>query len=917
MSVLSMIYSFFLMPIQLIFEVIFSYAYRFTSENTGLSIILLSLAFNLLVLPLYRRSDAIQEEERNIEAKLHDGVQHIKKTFKGDERTMMIQTYYRQNNYSPLYVLRSAISLFLAIPFFIVAYRFLSSLPQLHGASFGPIADLGVPDGLLTIGGLTINVLPIIMTAVNVISTIIFTKGYPPKTKIQLYGMAAFFLIFLYNSPSGLVFYWTLNNVFSLIKTIFYKIKNPKKVLNILLLCIGILMFGFSIIKGFSGGPVKWMILLGIVGLALCIPFVYTQIKAKTKFSFPDIKAQPNTKLFIGGALFLSMLTGVLIPSSVITASPQEFVIVGHFVHPVWYIVNTFLVSAGLFILWFGVFYWLFAPKAKVVFERIIIAACGVGVVDYLLFSNNLGVLSTELVYDNDPKWSIGFILLNLLAVCVVAAGLIVLTKFKPKIVFPIVMVASLTMLCMGVINSVGIFNSVAELSQDSISSSSSQPTIKLSKEGKNVVVLMLDRAMGEYIPYIMKDNPELEKDFAGFTYYSNVISYGGHTNFGTPSLFGGYEYTPVEINRKKDQTLVEKQNEALKVLPVMYDNEGYDSTVIDPPYAGYKHIPDLSIYKDYPNIDKYIANGYFTDLESVEQLISNRNRNFFWFGITKMTPLFAQSTIYDEGNYHHVTKTEAAEKDAFDDAYGVLKNMSEMTKISNNKKGSFLMMASEATHNSKLFKDSDYLVVDDSVNTTPEPQNKTLNGITLQLETKKQIGTYQTNIAAYTRLTEWFDYLKKEGVYDNTKIILVSDHGFGLDQIVNFFLDDTVNDKNIDKRYGDAEFYFPLLMVKDFNSKDGFKTSNEFMANADVATIATKDTVNNPVNPFTKKVINDKEKTAHDQYIIASKDFSITKNRAYYTQFLPGRWYSVHDDIWNKDNWSLVAENEKIKDYK
>ena len=106
-----MIYSFFLMPIQLIFEVIFSYAYTFTSENTGLSIILLSLAFNILVLPLYRRSDAIQEEERNIEAKLHDGVQHIKKTFKGDERTMMIQTYYRQNNYSPLYVLRSAIDL--------------------------------------------------------------------------------------------------------------------------------------------------------------------------------------------------------------------------------------------------------------------------------------------------------------------------------------------------------------------------------------------------------------------------------------------------------------------------------------------------------------------------------------------------------------------------------------------------------------------------------------------------------------------------------------------------------------------------------------------------------------------------------------------------------------------------------------
>ena len=36
--------------------------------------------------------------------------------------------------------------------------------------------------------------------------------------------MALAFLIFLYDRPSGLVFYWTLNNLFSLIKNVFYKI---------------------------------------------------------------------------------------------------------------------------------------------------------------------------------------------------------------------------------------------------------------------------------------------------------------------------------------------------------------------------------------------------------------------------------------------------------------------------------------------------------------------------------------------------------------------------------------------------------------------------------------------------------------------------------------------------------------------
>ena len=56
-----MLYSFFLMPIQLIFELIYSLAYRSMGNDPGLAIIALSLAMNLLVLPLYRRADAMQE----------------------------------------------------------------------------------------------------------------------------------------------------------------------------------------------------------------------------------------------------------------------------------------------------------------------------------------------------------------------------------------------------------------------------------------------------------------------------------------------------------------------------------------------------------------------------------------------------------------------------------------------------------------------------------------------------------------------------------------------------------------------------------------------------------------------------------------------------------------------------------------
>ena len=92
-----MIYTILIGPLQLFFEVIFMWANKITG-NPGISIMVLSLAMNFLVLPLYRRADAMQEEERDIEMKLRKGVSHIKKAFKGDERMMILQTYYRQNH---------------------------------------------------------------------------------------------------------------------------------------------------------------------------------------------------------------------------------------------------------------------------------------------------------------------------------------------------------------------------------------------------------------------------------------------------------------------------------------------------------------------------------------------------------------------------------------------------------------------------------------------------------------------------------------------------------------------------------------------------------------------------------------------------------------------------------------------------
>ena len=100
MSILTFLYNLVLGPLVLLFDIIFTVFHHITL-NKGLSILFLSLSVNLLILPLYRRADSLQEEERVRTEKLSRGIKHIKKVFKGDERFMMLQTYYRQNDYKP------------------------------------------------------------------------------------------------------------------------------------------------------------------------------------------------------------------------------------------------------------------------------------------------------------------------------------------------------------------------------------------------------------------------------------------------------------------------------------------------------------------------------------------------------------------------------------------------------------------------------------------------------------------------------------------------------------------------------------------------------------------------------------------------------------------------------------------------
>ena len=501
-------YQLFLSPLTLIFEAVYSIAFQFL-RSSGAAIIPLSLVVNLLLLPFYNRADAIQEEERKRQEKMAPFVEHIKKAFKGDERFMILHTFYRVNNYKPIYSVRSSIALVLEVPFFIAAYNFLSKLPDLQGAKYLCFNDLSKPDALITIGGVAINILPVLMTLINVISSEIYTKGLKFKDKITLHGMALIFLVLLYNSPSGLVLYWTLNNVFSLLKNVVNGSKNKRRTAGILFAAAGlaVIVYGFFFYHGIQSYR------LGVIafGVLLLIPMVVALIPAPKAKALASETAEkkPDHRLFFGAGLFLTLLIGGLIPSAVIKSSVTEFVLTSDIHSPNRYVIYSLLTAAGFFLVWSGLFYYLAKPKAKRIFTGVLWFCAITGTANYMVFGQNSNSLTTDLRFDVALDLAVNKQILDLLMIAAIGVLLFVIFKKKDSIIRFISPILLIAVGAMTAFNMYSIQDAMPNIRRVIAESSTERPVMTFSKDGQNVVVFMIDRAVASYVPYLFQEKPE------------------------------------------------------------------------------------------------------------------------------------------------------------------------------------------------------------------------------------------------------------------------------------------------------------------------------------------------------------------------------------------------------------------------
>jgi YidC/Oxa1 family membrane protein insertase len=864
--------------------------------NPGMAIIVVSITVSILTYPFYTVAERWRQLERNIQARMAPKIAKIKTAFKGDEQHMILSVYYRQNHYHPVYVLRDSFGLLIQIPFFIAAYTYLSHLPILNGASFFFIKNLGEPDRLIPLFG-GINFFPILMTVINCISSAVYTKDLSKKEALQLYAMAAVFLILLYNSPAGLVLYWTCNNIFSLIKNMLVKLHPSGKILYTAV-CAASILSALYLLFVFDKGYYAKRAALAFCFLLVCfIPFfIKIAKKIERRFISVSLFEDITGKYFTVSALILCLLTGLAIPASLISSSVEEFSFISSFSSPNPFLINILLQAAGLFVFWPFCIYMLFSKKTKFYLILLLCAAGFISLADAYLFAGNYGFLTITLSLSNpvfsQKSYMIALEVLLILLICVVCTFLFLRKK---RLLFSLQIILLFSLLGFSLFNIVKIQLDFARYTQTITKESSGdarlEPVYAFSDTGKNVLVIMLDRAFSAYIPYIFKEKPELNVSFSGFVWYPNCVSLGSLTLTGAPPLYGGYEYAPDKFGKNNGIPLVEKHNQALLVMPLMFSENGFRVTVTDPSWANYSYKSDISIYDPYPGVkaDKIIGKytGQWLQENSDVEIFDAADflkDNLLRFSFLRICPPFLRFFVYDDGKWLVEVGNTGGIPLLTLDEYIALDMLPKITKIDNSGKNTLTVITNNLTHETAFFQVPEYKP---AVNITDKGSGPFADR-----------DDYHTNMAAILLLSNFFTWLKENNSYDNTRIIVVADHGWNY----NVDFDGNIALPNHQR----VECYNPLLLVKDFNEQGPLRTDNTFMTNADTPFLAVNHLIPDAKNPWTGNPITAEKENG---VIINPTGLWSPDLNSKYELKEAGSNLKVHTNIFDQNNWSIITE--------
>ncbi len=179
--------------------------YKFIG-NYGWAIILLTIITRIPFIPLINKSQASMRKMQEIQPKMNE----IREKYKKDPQKMQKETMelYKKYKVNPL---GGCLPMLLQIPVFFALYKILSIAIELRGAPFMLwINDLSIKDPYY--------ILPIVMGITMVIQQKMTPSSADPKQQKIMMFMPVIFTFMFLNFASGLVLYWLVNNILSIVQ---------------------------------------------------------------------------------------------------------------------------------------------------------------------------------------------------------------------------------------------------------------------------------------------------------------------------------------------------------------------------------------------------------------------------------------------------------------------------------------------------------------------------------------------------------------------------------------------------------------------------------------------------------------------------------------------------------------------------
>ncbi|MCL2601895.1 MAG: membrane protein insertase YidC [Treponema sp.] len=219
----------FLAPLEKGLKWLLSFFYNSTIRNYGIAIIFLTIFVKIILFPLTKKAS---EGTMRMQA-LAPKIKEIQERNKGNPQKMNAEMgeFYRREKYNPL---SGCLPMLIQLPIFIAMFNMFNTHFELRGAMFIPgwIDDLSVPESIVDfpngftvpfLGWTALRLLPFIYVASQMLyGKVVQTPDQKGNQmmKYMLYVMPLVFFFVLYNMPSGLLVYWIMSNILTMVQQV-------------------------------------------------------------------------------------------------------------------------------------------------------------------------------------------------------------------------------------------------------------------------------------------------------------------------------------------------------------------------------------------------------------------------------------------------------------------------------------------------------------------------------------------------------------------------------------------------------------------------------------------------------------------------------------------------------------------------